>query len=69
MLKLNKHLLFSGVLLLCSIFSKAQVTSAALTGTVSSEKKETLIGATIVALHVPSGTKYAVAADNDGSFF
>ncbi len=69
MFKLNKHLLFSGVLLLCSIFAQAQVTSAALIGTISSDKKEALTGAVVSAVHVPSGTKYAIAADNDGNFF
>lgn len=46
----------------------AQVTSSAISGVVTDSKKEGLPGATIVALHVPSGTKYAAMSDVNGRY-
>ena len=45
-----------------------QVTTSGLRGLVVDEKKEALAGATIVALHVPSGTQYGVLTNKDGRF-
>ena len=47
---------------------KAQVTTSSITGFVKSAKGEPLEGATITAVHVPSGTKYATLSKKDGSF-
>ncbi len=46
----------------------AQVTTSALTGTVRSATEEPLVGANIVATHLPSGTKYATSARGGGEF-
>lgn len=45
----------------------AQVTTSALTGSVT-DGNETLIGATVTAVHVPSGTKYNAVSNVDGRF-
>ncbi len=47
---------------------KAQVTTSSITGFVKSDKGEPLDGATVTAIHVPSGTKYATVTKKDGSF-
>ncbi len=44
------------------------VTTAAIGGVVKDTKGEGLPGATVVAIHVPSGTKYATATQPDGRF-
>jgi hypothetical protein len=57
---------FFGMVL--SFSGLAQVTSSAISGVVTDSKKEGLPGATIVALHVPSGTKYAAMSDVNGRY-
>ncbi len=46
----------------------AQITTSSLTGTVTSTTQENLVGATIVATHLPSGTKYSTSARGAGEF-
>jgi hypothetical protein len=48
--------------------SLAQETSGALTGRVLDGTKAPIAGASIEALHIPSGTKYTLSADKDGRF-
>ncbi|MBQ0114430.1 MAG: TonB-dependent receptor, partial [Bacteroidales bacterium] len=44
------------------------VTTSAMSGVVTDENNETLIGATVQAVHVPSGTKYNAVSNLDGRF-
>lgn len=44
------------------------VTSASINGTVMNMASESLPGATVVAVHIPTGTRYATATRNDGQF-
>jgi hypothetical protein len=46
----------------------AQVTTSAMAGIITDTKGEALIGANVVAIHVPSGTSYGTATDLDGSY-
>jgi outer membrane receptor protein involved in Fe transport len=50
-----------------SAFSQG-VTTAALNGKVTSKNGEALQGANVVALHVPSGTRYGASTRQDGHF-
>ena len=46
----------------------AQVTTSALSGKVIDENKEPVIGATVVAVHEPSGTLYGAVTNVDGRY-
>lgn len=66
-----KQLVFTTlVFLFMSLASFAQVTSSSIGGVIKDKKSgETLIGASVIAVHVPSGTRYAAVTDVNGSFF
>ncbi|HUZ60569.1 MAG TPA: carboxypeptidase regulatory-like domain-containing protein [Hanamia sp.] len=46
----------------------AQVTTSSITGFVKSANGEPLEGATITAIHLPSGTKYVTISNKEGNF-
>lgn len=46
----------------------AQITTSSITGQVIDENQEPLIGANVVALHVPSGTTYGTVTNLEGRF-
>ena len=56
------------IILTLSIGMFGQVTSASLSGKVSSESDGGLVGATVTATHTPSGTFYGVTTLDDGSY-
>jgi hypothetical protein len=55
-------------LFLGSMTLMAQVTTSSLSGKITDAKGETLPGATIVAVHIPTGTQYAALCDNSGNY-
>lgn len=62
-----RKLLTYFLLLFSSLGLHAQVTTGTLTGTVK-DTKETLIGVTITATHLPTGTVYGAATNKTGRF-
>ncbi len=57
------------VLLLTATLAYAQVTTSGMSGKLTDDAKEVLIGAKVVAVHTPTGTRYAAVTNADGRFF
>ncbi|ASZ14145.1 TonB-dependent receptor [Chitinophaga pendula] len=57
------------VLLGINVQTMAQETNGTLSGQVTDIKQGALPGATVVAVHTPSGTRYGAITDKDGRFF
>ncbi len=55
-------------MLFFAIGANAQVTTATITGSVSDKKGESLLGATVQAIHVPSGSRSVAVSNGDGRF-
>ena len=62
------RLLFLLTLFACGEAWAQGVTTSSIVGTVSDTRGEVLIGAQVVAVHVPSGTKYGTVSQVDGRF-
>lgn len=56
------------ILLVAGFYSFGQVTTSSITGNIKSVQGEPLVGATVTATHVPSGTVYTTIAKSDGNF-
>ena len=67
---MRKRLYMLSVLLIALVQAVlAQVTTSALTGKVTlGNTNESVIGATIQVVHVPSGTRYATVTNADGRY-
>ena len=65
---LKRILFLFALALMASPFLFAQITTSAITGTVKSNAEEPLVGASVVATHLPSGTKYATSSRGGGQF-
>lgn len=63
-----KSLLLSFSAMLFVISASAQVTTSALNGLVADQNGEAIPGATVVAVHTPSGTTYYAVANGEGRF-
>ena len=60
------HFLSFIVMVLMAIGMNAQVTTSSMSVKVTDDNEEGLIGATVVATHIPSGTKYNASSNLDG---
>lgn len=54
--------------LLTSVVAMAQVTTSNVSGKVTDANGEPLVGATVIALHTPSGTEYYAVANSNGEY-
>jgi hypothetical protein len=64
----GQTLVLSLLFVLFQHLATAQVTTSALSGKVTSDKGEELIGVTVVATNVPTGTKRGTGTEPDGRF-
>jgi hypothetical protein len=58
--------LIVSIFTMCTVF--AQVTTSSFSGIIKDSKGETLPGATIRAIHLPSGTNYSTSTNTNGRF-
>ncbi|ARS36359.1 hypothetical protein CA264_13450 [Pontibacter actiniarum] len=64
----KRFLLSSMLMLLFAAGVQAQVTTSGINGVVKDSQGETLIGATVQAIHQPSGTTYGTTTNAEGQF-
>lgn len=67
-MKLYKLLLLIILLFTFSLTAFSQVTTSSITGTIKGSDGQPLIGATVKATHIPSGTVYGTITQSNGSF-
>ena len=68
MKKTIKRFLAVAAFLMMIVPAYAQVTTSSLAGQIVDEGGEPLVGATIIAVHTPSGTQYYAVANEEGRY-
>ena len=61
-----KHLFFLILSLVMIGTASAQVTTSSINGKVTDSNGEVLVGATVIAVHNPTGTQYGALTNVDG---
>lgn len=64
----NKRFAIIAPMAIVATMASAQVTSSSIAGRITDENAEPVVGANIVAVHTPSGTRYGGMTNNNGSF-
>ncbi|NER11944.1 TonB-dependent receptor [Leptobacterium flavescens] len=65
---MRRKLFLGWLLSLFSVVAFSQVTTSNVRGLILDDQNEPLLGANIVAVHTPTGTKYGAATNEDGRF-
>lgn len=65
---LSKAWIAFAILLFAVTEASAQVTTSSMVGRIVDDTNEPLIGATVQAIHLPSGSRYGTATNEDGRF-
>lgn len=63
-----KQFLLLAAFFMTMTFAIGQVTTSSISGTVSDDQGVTLPGATVVAVHVPSGSQYSALTNTEGHY-
>ena len=63
--KIGKQLLLVAAFLMSTAIAFGQVTTSGMNGKVTGSNGESLPGATVVAVHTPSGSRYGTTTDID----
>jgi hypothetical protein len=63
-----KKLILSLVFAMTTFFGFSQITTSSISGVVKNEKNEVLVGATIHAVHTPTGTQYNTVTNKNGTY-
>ena len=65
---MKKTIMMSLLSLVVTIASFGQITTSTLSGVVKNEKGETLVGASVHAVHQPTGSEYKTSSNKSGVY-